>query len=100
MKPVTNPGKKLTEILKLLGKPYMIREIDNEPVIYRKFEHYELEVSGLNTKGDKINAVIFVWATTGGYRRVETIEGLSSIHSVTEALRSTSQKYLHSHPLP
>lgn len=39
---------KINEILEYLGSPYHISTIDNESVIHRQLDNFELEVSGLH----------------------------------------------------
>ena len=50
---------KIDDICKYLGEPYVIRNIDNTPVIYRKInENYEFEITGFF---GKIPLTINLW---------------------------------------
>lgn len=74
---------KINKILEYLGPPYHISTIDNEPVIHRQLDKFELEVSGLHKKS--MNCTVYVWICSphreliGIYRGIRTKEDLKDL---------------------
>lgn len=74
---------KINGILEYLGSPYHISTIDNEPVIHRQLDNFELEVSGLHKSS--MNCIVYVWMISphrkliGIYREIHTKEDLKDL---------------------
>lgn len=81
-------GKKIDETLKYLGGDYSIKNIDCENVIYRQFSNFELEISGLNSRG-KYNAAIYVWDNG---RIIKTIQDITSKEELAKCLETVFQE--------
>ena len=69
--------KKFNETLSYLGSEYSIRNIDFENVIYRKINDYEIEISGLHSKGT-YDATVYLW------KNGKVIDSIQDIHSKEE----------------
>lgn len=93
---VKNPGKKIQEICKALGKDYTIRVIDAENVIYHDLENgYDFEVSGLDNRKKSFEATLYIWDN----RKTVVVETVSDIHSIEDlksVLDRSAEKYLSS----
>ncbi len=78
---VGNPGKKIRETCKALGKDYTIRVIDLENVIYRDLGNgYDFEVSNIDNRKKSFEPVLYIWDN----RKPHIVETISDIHSVEE----------------
>ena len=72
------------ELLAFLGKDYRRNVIDGEPVIYRDFGAYDVEISGGHRKKQHVS--IYVWQKSGGMTIVERHTGLLQHHEQIKAL--------------
>lgn len=82
---------KINRILEYLGPPYCLSTIDGEPVIYRKFENIEFEVSGVHKQS--MNCVIYVWMTYPHRELVGIYSGIRTIEDLKDVLGYCSVKY-------
>ena len=57
------------ELLAFLGEDYCRNIIDDEPVIYRDFGAYDVEISGGHRKKQPVS--VYVWQKAGGMTIVE-----------------------------
>ena len=72
------------ELLAFLGKDYCRNAIDGEPVIYRDFGLYDVEISGGHRKNQPVS--IYVWKKAGGMTIVERHIRLRQNHGQIKAL--------------
>ena len=72
------------ELLAFLGKDYCRNIIDGEPVIYRDFGAYDVEISGGHRKNQPVS--IYVWQKAGGMTIIERHTGLPQSHEQIKAL--------------
>ena len=72
------------ELLAFLGEDYRRNVIDGEPVIYRDFGAYDVEISGGHRKKQPVS--IYVWQKAGGMTIVERHIGLRRKHEQIKAL--------------
>ena len=72
------------ELLAFLGEDYCRNVIDGEPVIYRDFGAYDVEISGGHRKKQPVS--IYVWKKTGGMTIVERHTRLPQNHEQIKAL--------------
>lgn len=72
------------ELLAFLGENYRRNVIDGEPVIYRDFGAYDVEISGGHRKKQPVS--IYVWQKAGGMTIVERHIGLRRKHEQIKAL--------------
>lgn len=78
---VGNPGKKIREACKALGKDYTIRVFDLENVIYRDLGNgYDFEISNIDNRKKSFEPVLYIWDN----RKPHIVETISDIHSVEE----------------
>lgn len=82
---------KIDEVLEYLGKPYQIKKIDKEPVIYRKLNGFEFEVSGLHKSA--VNCAIYVWKAAPHREIVSIYSGIRSLDDLKGLLGYCSVKY-------
>lgn len=86
------PTNKLKNICAQLGKPYTIKVIDYENVIYHTVGNYEFEVSGLDNNEKLINATIYVH-TLSPRERIEVIKDIGSVSRLGDKLVEVIHKY-------
>jgi len=72
------------ELRAFLGEDYRRNVIDGEPVIYRDFGAYDVEISGGHRKNQPVS--IYVWKKAGGMTIVERHTGLPQNHGQIKAL--------------
>lgn len=72
------------ELLAFLGKDYCWNVIDGEPVIYRDFGAYDVEISGGHRKNQSVS--IYVWQKAGGMTIIERHTGLPQNHEQIKTL--------------
>ena len=72
------------ELLAFLGEDYCRNVIDGEPVIYRDFGAYDVEISGGHRKNQPVS--IYVWKKAGGMAIVERHTELPQNHEQIKAL--------------
>lgn len=90
---VKNPGKKIREICKALGKDYTIRVMDFENVIYRDLGNgYDFEISKLDNRRKSFDATLYIWDNRKTIT-VETISGIRSIEELRSVLDRSVEKY-------
>ncbi|WP_315069675.1 hypothetical protein [uncultured Clostridium sp.] len=90
------PSKKIKDICADLGKPYIIKAIDLENVIYRDLGNgFDLEISGLDNQKKSFNVTLFVWETKNNVHVIETISDIKSLDELKSYLNSISTKYLN-----
>lgn len=85
-------GKKLNDTLQYLGSEYSVKSIDLEPCIYRKYGKYELEISGLLSRG-RYDASIYVWDDKK--RIVKTVHGARSKEELSKHLETLLAELSH-----
>ena len=74
---------KIDDVQKYLGEPYTVVTMDGEPVIYRAFNGFDFEVSGINGRSN--NYTLYVWRTDthneiiGIYNNIKGKEALKDI---------------------
>ena len=72
------------ELLAFLGEDYCRNVIDGEPVIYRDFGAYDVEISGGHRKNQPVS--IYVWKKARGMTIAERHIGLRRKHEQIKAL--------------
>lgn len=72
------------ELLAFLGEDYCRNVIDGEPVIYRDFGAYDVEISGGHRKNQPVS--IYVWQKAEGMTIIERHTGLPQNHEQIKAL--------------
>lgn len=72
------------ELLAFLGEDYCRNVIDGEPVIYRDFGAYDVEISGGHRKKQPVS--IYVWQKAGGMTIAERHIRLRRNHEQVKAL--------------
>ena len=72
------------ELLAFLGEDYCRNVIDGEPVIYRDFDAYDVEISGGHRKNQPVS--IYVWKKARGMTIAERHIGLRRKHEQIKAL--------------
>lgn len=82
---------KINEVLEYLGKPYQIRIIDMEPVIYRKLNDFEFEVSGLHKSMG--GCTLYVWKTVPHQEIVGIYSDIRNLDDLKDLLGFCSVKY-------
>lgn len=82
---------KINEALEYLGMPYQIRIIDKEPVIYRKLNDFEFEVSGLHKSA--VNCTVYVWRNSPHQEIIGIYSGIRSFDDLKDFLGYCSVKY-------
>ena len=82
---------KINEILEYLGSPYQISTIDNEPVIHRQLDNFELEVSGLHK--NSMDCTIYVWVNSPHRKLAGIYSGIRTKEDLKDLLGYCSVKY-------
>lgn len=82
---------KINEILEYLGSPYHISTIDNEPVIQRQLDNFELEVSGLHK--NSMDCTIYVWMSSPHRELIGIYSGIRTKEDLKDLLGYCSVKY-------
>ncbi len=82
---------KIDEVLNYLGKPYQIRTIDGESVIYRPLKQFEFEVSGLHKV--PLDCTLYVWLTHPHRELVGTYSNIQNKEDLKDLLGYCSVKY-------
>lgn len=62
--------QRLLDYFERIGEPYTVATIDREPVVYRKLENYDLEISGGSYQRP---FRVYVWALQNKKRPVFTV---------------------------
>lgn len=81
-------GKKFDETLEYLGKDYHSKVIDLEKVIYRKINNSEIEISGLNSKGN-YDVTIYIWENL---KQAASIQDIHSKEELAKHLETVIQE--------
>ena len=81
----------VNDALEYLGKPYQIKTIDTEPVVYRKLDSFEFEVSGLHKSA--MNCTVYVWKSVPHRELVGIYNGIQSLDDLKDLLGYCSVKY-------
>lgn len=81
----------INKALEYLGKPYQIKTIDTEPVVYRNLNDFEFEVSGLHKSA--VNCTIYVWQKKPYQKLIGIYNNIQSIEDLKDLLGYCSVKY-------
>lgn len=82
---------RIDKVLAYLGEPYRITVIDHEPVIYRSFDHFEFEVSGLHKR--VMDCTLYVWMTSPHRDLVGIYSNIRSTGDLKDLLGYCSVRY-------
>lgn len=82
---------KIENILRYLGAPYSITEIDGEEVIYRSFTNFDFEVSGINGRSNSFT--LYVWDTTSTPTIIGTYSNIRGKENLKDVLGFYAVKY-------
>lgn len=85
-------GKKLDDTLEYLGAEYSIKAFEGEPCIYRKFDNYEFEISGLTSRG-KYDATIYVWENEK--QVIKSVQDIPSKEELSKHLEILLAEFSH-----
>lgn len=83
--------RKIDDVLNYLGEPYSIVTRDKEPVIYRAFEGFDFEVSGINGRSKKYT--LYVWKTKPSNEIVGIYSGIKGNEALKDILGYYAAKY-------
>lgn len=93
-KPTKNMKAICAKLCETLEKPYTIRVMDFEQVVYRDFGNgYDVEISGLNNNRKKMDVNIYVWQYAPSLRTVEKFWHISSFDELADTLTKIETKY-------
>lgn len=84
-------SKKLDETLEYLNSGYSIEWVMNEKCIYRKIGNFEIEVSGLDNREQKYEAIIYIWDSK---KLLKSIPDISSKEELAKHLEIVAQGLL------
>lgn len=81
----------IDNVLRYLGQPYCIKSIDLEPVIYRRLNNFEFEISGLHKHS--LNCTLYVWMAFPHRELMGIYKGIKSVEDLKDLLGYCSVKY-------
>ena len=95
-------NKKINEVLDTLSSSYCLKVIDKEWCIYRDLNSgYDIEISGLNNRRQKLNIIVYVWRVKDDFKTVEMVRGIRSVWQLRQVLNKIEWHYKDDiYPLP